>query len=143
MLLYKEYHGRGQLHIKINENEFLPTRATNSTRPCSYVALSQGEIAAIGLPDGIELKKPSSYGINILRKIIAAKNAIQFNGMYDFLLQILLQHSTIYLARNAYTCRIVEMNCSDVCQCTYICKCFFSSISMLLIHAPVSICCRS
>lgn len=52
--------------------------ATGTTSRCSYKRIEEGSVVAQGMPEGVPLKRPSSYGGPSLKAIMEKEEDIQF-----------------------------------------------------------------
>ena len=69
------------IHV-VNISNSISHTEKNSGKPrVSYRDVEGGQIASSGLPDGISLKRPSSYGRANLVKILKSRDLIVIQGM--------------------------------------------------------------
>ena len=60
---------------------FITGEATKSNSRCSYKNIAEGKVIALGMPEGIALKRPASYGRQGLQAIIAHQEHITFGEL--------------------------------------------------------------
>ena len=62
-----------------------------------YKKVESGEVTVTGMPDGVTFKRPSTYGISILEKLIDVSTGITFEGWSSFTVGFIVLFDLFFL----------------------------------------------